>query len=177
MLLHSVIVCSYYICLSLVLEDVVACAQCRQVDFSGVSHVVVRISSLDLVEDGERLLELVFNELMLHLQCIVQLNLWVSLFDTLNLIHRQRRCIIQVQCRHRLLLFHPTTLNMWQRRCLSAESASHHTIAAKGLLLKLARVCLLSAIKTAHHGLVCLTDYFFGVADFGVALSHAWITS
>ena len=88
-LLHCVIMCSYHICFGLVLEDVVACAECRQVDFSGVPHVVVGVSSLDLVEDGESLLELVFNELMLHLQCVVQLNLWISLFDTLYLINRQ----------------------------------------------------------------------------------------
>ena len=94
MSLHCVIVGGYHIRLSLVLEHVVSCPQRRQVDLRWVSHVVVRIPPLDLVKDREGLLKLVFHQLMLHLQCIVQLNLWICLLNPLDLIHRQRRSVV-----------------------------------------------------------------------------------
>ena len=52
---------SYQIKFRLVLEDVIARPQRRQVHLGWVSHVVVRIPALDFIEDLESLLELVLD--------------------------------------------------------------------------------------------------------------------
>ena len=59
--------CSYDFLLGPVLKDIIARTQRRQVHLGRITHIVVRIPPLDLVEDGEGLLELVFYEAMLHL--------------------------------------------------------------------------------------------------------------
>ena len=82
--------CSYDILFGLVLEDIIARTQRREVNLGRVPHIVVWIPALDLVEDCKGLLELVFNEAMLHLQRIVQLHLRVRLVNALDLVDRQR---------------------------------------------------------------------------------------
>ena len=82
--------CSYDILFGLVLEDIIARTQRREVNLGRVPHIVVWIPALDLVEDCEGLLELVFDEAMLHLQRVVQLHLRVRLVNALDLVDRQR---------------------------------------------------------------------------------------
>ena len=82
--------CSYDIFFGLVLEDIIARTQRRQVHLGWVPHIVVWIPALDLVEDCEGLLEFVFDEAMLYLQRVIQLNLRVRLVNTLDLVDRQR---------------------------------------------------------------------------------------
>ena len=77
------------ILLRLVLEDEISRAQSLEVDFRGVANVVIRVSTLDLVQLEEGPLELVLN--LLLMQAVLQRAhmLHVSVAHGIDVRHRK----------------------------------------------------------------------------------------
>lgn len=82
--------CSYDLFFGLILKAVVSSAQRCEMHLCRVPHVMVRISSLHLIEYCECLLELILNELVLGLESVIILEMRVNLLDSLNLVDRKR---------------------------------------------------------------------------------------